>query len=599
MFDYKSYLLQLTSLPGVYRMFNDKEEVIYVGKAKNLKKRVSSYFKNSNLSPRTQLMVSHIHQIEVTVTRSESEALLLENNLIKSLNPRFNILFRDDKSYPYIILSGHQFPKLGLFRGNQERQGHYYGPFPNAGAVRESIHLLQKIFQLRTCEDSVFNNRSRPCMLYQIKRCSAPCTGLIDTVSYAETIKHAELFLSGKHNEVIELLEKKMHIAAQQQLFERAAHLRDQIFSLRKVQEKQFVSSGQDQDVDVIAASSSSEKYCLNLVMIRGGRHLGDQCFFPRHASEAIDTSIIETFMAQHYLSKPIPGLILVNQAFDVNPLEEVLSLKAGYSVRIISKTRGEKQVWLDMAQKNADLALIHHHTQISSQKERLASLQSALGLPSDTHRIECFDISHMMGEATIGSCVVYDKLTMQPSQYRRFNITGITPGDDFAAMNNILSRRYRKVALGEQLGPDLILIDGGRGQVNIAVELLKEYGLEHIPVIGVSKGPERKAGYEQLIFADRKNPLQLEKNHPGLFLIQTIRDEAHRFAITGHRSKRGKSRTHSVLENITGIGAKRRQKLLSTFGGIRGVEAASIDDLMHIAGISKLLAETIYKELH
>ncbi|MDE3021153.1 MAG: excinuclease ABC subunit UvrC [Pseudomonadota bacterium] len=599
MFDHKSFLLELTSLPGVYRMINKQGEVIYVGKAKNLKKRVASYFRKSGLTARTQLMVSRINNIEITVTRSESEALLLENNLIKSFSPRFNILFRDDKSYPYVILTGHDFPKLGIFRGTPEKPNHCFGPFPNAGAVRESVHLLQKVFRLRTCEDSVFSNRSRPCMLYQIKRCSAPCTNLISKFSYGEDVKHAELFLHGKQNEVIDNLGIKMYKAAVEQHFETAAQIRDQIFSLRKIQEKQFVASGNNRDIDVIGSVMHKGQACVNLVMIRNGQHLGDKSFFPGHVGEAIESSIAESFISQYYLSKPAPPLILVNEDFDVTLLEEILGNHSGYRVRIVSKLQGEKRIWIEMAQKNAELAITHRNTQISTQGDRLLALQKALGLPAKTNRIECFDISHMMGEATVASCVVYDNLTLQPSQYRRYNITGITPGDDFAAMKDALTRRYRKIVSGMEQAPDLILVDGGRGQVNTAVNVLNDTGLSHIAVLGVSKGPDRKVGLEQLIFPDRQNPLQLPKDHPGLLLIQTIRDEAHRFAITGHRAKRGKSRTQSSLEDIAGVGAKRRQKLLSAFGGIRGVKAASVDDLMHVNGISRALAETIYRELH
>ncbi|HVC48717.1 MAG TPA: excinuclease ABC subunit UvrC, partial [Burkholderiales bacterium] len=580
-------------------MINKQGEVIYVGKAKNLKKRVASYFRKSGLTARTQLMVSRIYNIEITVTRSESEALLLENNLIKSFSPRFNILFRDDKSYPYVILTGHDFPKLGIFRGTPEKPNHCFGPFPNAGAVRESVHLLQKVFRLRTCEDSVFSNRSRPCMLYQIKRCSAPCTNLISKFSYGEDVKHAELFLHGKQSEVIDNLGIKMYKAAAEQHFETAAQIRDQIFSLRKIQEKQFVASGNNRDVDVIGSVMHKGQTCVNLVMIRNGQHLGDKSFFPRHVGEAIESSIAESFISQYYLSKPAPPLILVNEDFDVTLLEEILGNHSGYRVRIVSKLQGEKRIWIEMAQKNAELAITHRNTQISTQGDRLLALQKALGLPAKTNRIECFDISHMMGEATVASCVVYDNLALQPAQYRRYNITGITPGDDFAAMKDALTRRYRKIASGMEQAPDLILIDGGRGQVNTAVNVLNDTGLSHIAVLGVSKGPDRKVGFEQLIFPDRQNPLQLPKDHPGLLLIQTIRDEAHRFAITGHRAKRGKSRTQSSLEDIAGVGAKRRQRLLSAFGGIRGVEAASVDALMHVNGISRALAETIYRELH
>lgn len=600
MFDYKDFLASLTSLPGVYRMINAAGEVIYVGKAKNLKKRVSSYFHKNGLSPRIRLMVSQIARIEVTVTRSESEALLLENNLIKALDPRFNILFRDDKSYPYVMLSGHEFPRLAYHRGSTDKHNQYFGPFPNATAVRESMQLLQKVFRLRTCEDTVFANRSRPCILHQIHRCTAPCVGKISAEEYQEDVRNAQLFLEGKKIQVLDGLKGRMEKAAEQQQFEVAAIFRDQIFALAKIQERQFVSSDKNQDADVVACVEEDGVLCVTLTMIRGGQHLGDKSFFPKNAETGDTASALEAFLAQHYLNiSSVPPLIIVNEASDVKPLEELLSEHAGRKVRIQTRPVGEKRVWLNMAEENARLKVRQRNALHASQEARLHALQEALDLPETVQRIECFDISHTMGEATIASCVVYDDFKMQNGQYRRYNISGITPGDDFAAMRDALTRRYRKVAEGEGVKPDLVLIDGGKGQLRQAVEVMDELGITDIYLVGVAKGVERKPGLEQLIFPDQKNPLQLPKDHTGLHLIQQIRDEAHRFAITGHRAKRAKARMHSSLEDIGGIGAKRRQKLLQTFGGLRGVVAASIDDLAKVEGISRALAEKIYQQLH
>lgn len=600
MFDYKDFLASLTSLPGVYRMINAAGEVIYVGKAKNLKKRVSSYFHKNGLSPRIRLMVSQIARIEVTVTRSESEALLLENNLIKALDPRFNILFRDDKSYPYVMLSGHKFPRLAYHRGSTDKHNQYFGPFPNATAVRESMQLLQKVFRLRTCEDTVFANRSRPCILHQIHRCTAPCVGKISAEDYQQDVRNAQLFLEGKKIQVLDGLKSRMEKAAEQQQFEVAAIFRDQIFALAKIQERQFVSSDKNQDADVVACVEEDGVLCVTLTMIRGGQHLGDKSFFPKNAETGDTASALEAFLAQHYLNiSSVPPLIIVNEASDVKPLEELLSEHAGRKVRIQTRPVGEKRVWLNMAEENARLKVRQRNALHASQEARLHALQEALDLPETVQRIECFDISHTMGEATIASCVVYDDFKMQNGQYRRYNISGITPGDDFAAMRDALTRRYRKVAEGEGVKPDLILIDGGKGQLRQAVEVMDELGITDIFLVGVAKGVERKPGLEQLIFPEQKNPLQLPKDHTGLHLIQQIRDEAHRFAITGHRAKRAKARMHSSLEDIGGIGAKRRQKLLQTFGGLRGVVAASIDDLAKVEGISRALAEKIYQQLH
>lgn len=582
-------------------MLNAMAQVIYVGKAIDLRKRVSSYFQKNGLGPRTQLMVSQVTAIETTVTRSEAEALLLENNLIKSLTPRYNILFRDDKSYPYVILSGHRFPRLGFYRGALDKKHHYFGPFPNAGMVRESIQLLQKVFRLRTCEDTVFSNRTRPCLLYQIHRCSGPCVDLISEQTYREDAKDAELFLQGKQTEVLQRIARKMKEAADAQDYERAALFRDQIQSLRKIREKQFVDSGNALDADVIACvaePNGSGRICVNLAMVRGGRHLGDKSFFPQNAGGYDPPEAVEAFLAQHYLNRSVPSLIIVGEKIRREALQTLLAEQSGQKIIINANPIGNRRVWLNMATENARLALEQMLSRQASQEERLQALQQALDIPG-LSRVECFDISHTLGEATIASCVVYDNFSMRSSEYRRYNINGIVPGDDYAAMRDVLSRRYRKIAEGESRLPDLILIDGGKGQVSAAQEVLVELGLNDANLLGVAKGEERKPGLEQLIFPGVENPLQLPKDHPGLHLIQQIRDEAHRFAIYGHRAKLGKSRITSSLEQIEGIGAKRRQSLLARFGGLKGVQKASIEELQQVDGISRAMAEKIYRELH
>jgi len=599
MFDSKPILANLPHLPGVYRMFNAAGEVIYVGKARDLKKRVTSYFQKTDHIPRTRLMVSQIASIETTVTRSEAEALLLENNLIKSLAPRFNILFRDDKSYPFIVLTGHRFPRLGYYRGVQHKGNQYFGPFPNAGAVKESIQLLQKVFRLRTCEDSVFSNRSRPCLLHQIQRCTAPCVGLVDAESYRADVHNAALFMQGKDQQVMETISEKMQAAAEQFRYEEAALYRDQIGALRRVQEKQYVSSGSGADADIVACYEQQGMVCVNLVMVRGGRHLGDKSFFPTNAGQYDTAAALEAFLAQHYLTQPVPHQIFVSEALDGEALEILLSEQARHKVQISWRITGERRVWVEMALTNARLAVTQRLSQQANQEARLAALQQAFDLSDSLQRIECFDISHTMGEATVASCVVFDQGDMRNGEYRRYNISGITPGDDFAAMRDALQRRYSKIAAGEGKMPDLILIDGGKGQLGIAVEVLADLGLNEVAVVGVAKGEARKPGLEQLIFPERDKPLQLPKDSPALHLIQQIRDEAHRFAISGHRAKRGKARTHSSLEDIGGIGAKRRQRLLARFGGLKGVVAANVDELTQVEGISRALAEKIYQELH
>ncbi|PXW83487.1 excinuclease ABC subunit C [Nitrosomonas sp. Nm84] len=600
-FNAKEFCINLPLQPGVYRMMNAKGEVIYVGKAINLKKRVSSYFQKSNLGPRIQLMISQVTGIETTVTRSEAEALLLENNLIKSLKPRYNIIFRDDKSYPYVILSGHDFPRLGFYRGVLDKTHQYFGPYPNAGIVRESIQLLQKIFRLRTCEDSVFSNRTRPCLLFQIKRCSGPCVNQINQQAYQTDVKNAELFLQGKQTEVMEVIATKMQQASAQMKYEQAAVLRDQTQALRRIREKQFVDSGKALDADVVACAfmpDGSGKVCVNLAMIRGGRHLGDKSFFPQNADDYTPANIVEAFLAQHYLNRSVPPLIILGEKIEGETLQQLLTEQCDHKITIQLHPVGEKRAWLDMATENARLALKQMINRQASQEKRLLALQQELQMPG-LNRIECFDISHTMGEATVASCVVYDNFSMRNNEYRRYNIEGITPGDDYAAMRAALSRRYQKIMSGEGQLPDLILIDGGKGQVAAAQEALQELGISDANLLGVAKGEERKPGLEQLISPALEKPLQLPSEHAALHLIQQIRDEAHRFAIQGHRSRRGKARTSSSLEDISGVGSKRRQRLLGRFGGLKGVLTASIEELQQTEGISRKLAEKIYKELH
>jgi excinuclease ABC subunit C len=586
-FDPKTFVAGLPNLPGVYRMLGAGGEALYVGKARDLKKRVSSYFQKQAASPRTQVMLGQVASMEVTATRSEGEALLLENNLIKSLAPRYNILFRDDKSYPYLMVTGHRYPRLGFHRGAKDRKNRYFGPFPHAYAVRESIQLMQRVFRLRTCEDTVFENRSRPCLLYQIRRCTAPCTGKIAPEPYADDVRNAMLFLEGREDDVINNLNEKMNSASEARRYEEAAAYRDQVRALSRIQARQYVESNRGVDADVVACAIDGAIACVNLVMIRGGRHVGDRSFFPSNAEGAAEDEVIEAFLTQHYLDQPAPELVISSQPVELG------------NINVATPSHGERRVWVDMARKNALLAIAQRVRDRATQESRLVALREALGLPEGAQRVECFDISHTMGEATVASCVVYDRQQMQKSEYRRFNIRGITPGDDYAAMRQVLERRYQRVSEESGKVPDLILIDGGRGQVSAARAALADLGLHQACVVGVAKGPERKPGTEELILESEERSLELAPSHPGLHLIQQIRDEAHRFAIVGHRARRGKARTTSMLNEIPGIGAKRRQALIEHFGGLRGVQAAAVDDIAKVAGISRPLAERIYHHLH
>ncbi|MDR2031502.1 MAG: excinuclease ABC subunit UvrC [Azoarcus sp.] len=596
-FDVHAFLRTVPEEPGVYRMIGDGEHVLYVGKAKNLKRRVASYFRKNLPSPRIAMMVSQVVRVDMTPTRSEAEALLLENNLIKRLAPRYNILFRDDKSYPYIELSADEFPRLAYHRGAFAKGARYFGPFPNACAVRESLHLLQKTFRLRTCENSVFQNRSRPCLLAQIARCSAPCVEGIARDAYAADVRLASRFLDGQASEVIDALSARMQEAAARLAFEEATLCRDRVRVLQAVLHRQFVESRKDEDVDIIASVASGGIVCVNIAMVRGGRHLGDRPQFPSGATvdDAVDG--LTAFVEQHYAIHSPPARILVG--LSVAAVRETLTEISDPPPALAQPRYAAEKAWMDMAEKNARLAIEVRLRDAGRVSERLEALRAMLDLPETPARIECFDISHTQGEATVASCVVCVDGAMKRGEYRRYNIAGITPGDDFAAMRQALERRYGRVAAGEGVCPDLILIDGGRGQVGAAAAILAEIGLETVNMVGVAKGDGRKAGLETLVFADGRASVTPGGHSPALHLVIEIRDEAHRFAITGHRARRGKARLGSKLEDIAGIGPARRRALLAAFGGLDGVRAATIEDLCRVKGISRKFAEQIYSSLH
>lgn len=641
-----SEVAALPQLPGVYRYFDAAGAVLYVGKARNLRKRVANYFQKSHGGTRIGHMISKIVRMETTVVRSEAEALLLENNLIKSLKPRYNILFRDDKSYPYLKIASHDFPRLAYYRGAVDRKHRYFGPYPSAWAVKESIQLLQKVFKLRTCEDTVYANRTRPCLLYQIKRCTAPCVGHIGPEAYAQDVANAEAFLMGDTQAVLTQLEARMMAHAEKLEFEQAAELRNQMSALSRVLHQQSIEIASDKDVDILAVKVQGGKACVNLAMVRGGRHLGDRAYFPVHVedaaqmqhaeaegddgpppADAVEVQVLEAFIAQHYIDVPVPATLVLSELVS-RELIEAVSQQSGTRITAVFHPREQRRLWLEMACKNAGLQLARLLAEEGSQQARTRALVDALELAPDdldNFRVECFDISHTAGEATQASCVVFEHHAMQNREYRRYNIEGITPGDDYAAMRQVLHRRYGKLAeamavetdaptAGDADGagsdakpgtrsarmPELVLVDGGKGQVSMAREVFSELGLPLSLIVGVEKGEGRKVGLEELVFADGREKVYLGRDSAALMLVAQIRDEAHRFAITGMRAKRAKVRVGgSQLEDIPGIGPKRRARLLQRFGGIRGVAAASVEDIASVDGIAFDLAEEIYRALH
>ncbi|WP_313692123.1 excinuclease ABC subunit UvrC [Achromobacter mucicolens] len=603
-FNLKSFLSDLPHLPGVYRHLDAAGEVMYVGKARDLKKRVSSYFQKTLSSPRIAQMVAKVARLEVTVTRSEAEALILENNLIKSLKPRYNILFRDDKSYPYLHITGHDWPRIAYYRGATNKRGQFFGPFPNAWAVRETIQILQKVFRLRTCEDSVFANRSRPCLLHQIGRCSAPCVGAIEAAEYDRDVHRAVRFLNGEAKDVMGEIEARMQQASMELRFEEAAALRDQMGSLARVLHQQTMENVSGEDTDIIAVAIAGGKVCVNLAMVRGGRHLGDKPFFPSHAEGEAEPQVLEAFVAQHYTENAMPPILVCSHTLpDPELIALLVEQSGGRPTRVLTRPQGTRRSWLEQAAKNAEMALARALTESGARAARTLALAEALDLDTDEAaldalRIECFDISHTAGEATQASCVVFEHHDMQPSLYRRYNIAGITPGDDYAAMRQVLTRRFAKVADGDAQMPGLVLIDGGKGQVEVARKVFAELGLDIQTLVGVAKGEGRKVGLETLVFADGRPPVALGGESAALMLIAQVRDEAHRFAITGMRARRAKTRNVSRLEEIEGVGARRRQRLLARFGGFSGVARASIEDLASVDGISQDLAIRIYEAL-
>lgn len=599
-FDPKAFVATLTSRPGVYRMLDAAGEVLYVGKAKDLKRRVGSYF-TRGLNLRIQTMIAQVAAIEVMVTQTEGEALLLENNHIKALHPRYNVLLRDDKSYPYLYLSTQDaYPRLAFHRGARGAPGRYFGPYPSSTAVRDTLHLMQQIFPIRQCEDSLFRNRSRPCLQYQIRRCSGPCVpGLIADSDYAQEVQDTILFLEGRASRVIDRLVERMEQAAERREYEQAARIRDQIATLRHIQERQYVS-GESGDLDILALHGAGGLSCVQVFFIRGGRNLGNKAFFPRVPEGEHPGAVLSAFLSQYYLGKAIPPELLVSELpQDHAVLEEVFSAQAGRRVRIRASVRGDRSRWLQMAINNARLALDARLASRGGYLQRLEALRDALELDETPRRLECFDVSHTGGECTVAACVVFDDQGPRKTDYRRFNIQGVTPGDDYGAMYQALSRRYTRIKDGEVEAPDILFIDGGQGQVERAALVLQELSIGALTLVGIAKGPDRKPGLEQLWLSGRQRLLILPSHSPALHLMQQIRDEAHRFAITGHRQRRGKVRVGSVLDEIPGIGSKRRQQLLKQFGGLQELTRAGVEDLARVEGISLSLARRIYDALH
>ncbi|GFO72361.1 excinuclease ABC subunit C [Bathymodiolus japonicus methanotrophic gill symbiont] len=599
-FDIEAFLKNLTRLPGIYKMLNDKDIIVYIGKAKNLKNRVSSYFRKGAASPKQQVMVAKIARIEVTVTHTEADALLLESQLIKKHKPRYNICLRDDKFYPFIYISAEQqFPQITSHRGAKKKQGNYYGPYPSAGAVRETLKQLQKIFPIRQCEDSYYKNRSRPCLQHQIERCTAPCVGLISQEKYAEDVNNTQLFLAGKGSLLIDKLVQNMDNLAADLAFEQAAIIRDQISQLRTILEKNYVH-GERGDVDIVACATRAGVACVQIFFIRNGQNLGNKTFFPKISDEYTPESILQAFIPQYYLDKNVPyELIVSHQPAEVGLLTEVLASHAGHNVAISPNVRSDRAKWLQMACTNVENALLTKLSDKQGIYARFLSLQEELGCQEVPRRLECFDISHTQGEYTVASCVVFDREGPVKSAYRRFNIAGITRGDDYAAIYQAVARRFRRLVKGEHEAPDILFIDGGKGQVNEAEKALAELQVNNVMIVGVSKGPDRKAGMEKMILPGQQQPIDVTPGASGLLLIQHIRDEAHRFAITGHRTRRGKAKKQSTLETIAGLGPKRRQILLRQFGGMQGISRSGVDALCSVDGISRQLAQRIYDTFH
>ncbi len=608
--DNKRVLSQLPSLPGVYRYFDAAGKCLYVGKAKDLKRRVSQYFRAKGNSPRIELMVQKIASLETTVVRTEAEALLLENNLIKTLNPKYNILFRDDKSYPYLKISADDFARVSYYRGAVDRKNRFFGPYPNGSAVREAIGILQKVFRLRTCEEAVFRNRSRPCLMGQMGRCWCPCVGMVSQADYQKSVEDACRFLKGQTDDILEELRRAMMSASENLRYEEAAVYRDRITLLNDVMHQQAVeTTGGDTDADVIVVTMKGTAACVNLAVVRGGRHLGDHAYFPDvpktvEADEVSEVEVLDAFIRHHYSHVPIPDVVIVPQVEDAAAAASDLSELAGKKITVVLEPQQTRRLWFEMAEQGAKIALGRHLAEQAGSRERIDDLVRELALTLDDEerqalRIECFDISHTSGEATQASCVVFEGQGMNSSKYRRFNIQGVTGGDDYAAMRQVLERRYSPVARGEAMLPTIVLVDGGRGQVHMAKDVFNDLGLDISVIVGVAKGEGRKTGLETLIFADGREPLVLGSESPALMLIAMIRDEAHRFAITGMRAKRSKARQVSRLEDIEGIGPKRRQMILTHFGGLRGVKNASVEDIAKIEGISRALAQKIYSQIH
>ncbi|WP_028006642.1 excinuclease ABC subunit UvrC [Solimonas flava] len=598
-FDHRSFLQQLTTQPGVYRMFGAGDELLYVGKARNLKKRVGTYFLRASGNPRIESMVSQIRRVEVTVTRTEDEALLLEANLIKEFGPRYNVMYRDDKSYPYVRFSAHRYPRISYYRGAKTGHDRYFGPFPSASAVRETLNTLQKLFQLRPCRDSFFAHRDRPCLQHQIKRCSAPCVGLIGEADYAGELHKAERLLEGKADELAGELAVGMQNAADRLDFELAARLRDQIAALKRVRESRVISGGAD-DLDLVVVAEHASSSCVVVMSVRDGVNLGHRSHFPRHAAHTPPGELLESFISQHYLEQPAPPEILVSHAVDEQELlEEVLGRRAGRKVSIGQPQRGTKRRLLEMALNTAAQALSTRLVEAASMDQRLIELQRALELDAPPRRLECFDISHTMGEKAVASCVVFNEEGPLKSAYRKFNIDGVTPGDDYAAIKQAVQRRFARLKNGEGQAPDVLFIDGGQGQLNAALEALDELEIGDQRVVAIAKGPTRRPGLEELLLPEREHGLTLPPDSPALHLIQRIRDEAHRFAITGHRGRRDKARVSSGLEAIEGLGPARRRALLKAFGGLAQLKRASVDDLARVDGVSRTLAERVYAHFH